>query len=176
MSKDENNGLWYLLGGAVALYLFILFMDKKKILPPLPNNTLLTPTSGGAFNNPGNIRYSSDVFVGEMESSSASFKSFTDEKYGYRAIMKILRSYYLAGYLTLADMMSRYSPVGDGDNNPSVKAAFISQVTGIDQNIDLGTIVFNEQVMLLAGAIAQSEQAAGFYINTDAINDGYNLL
>lgn len=175
--QNEDNGyLWGALGIALLLLLFEVYREMNNKPKPVNSNMTLVPTSAGAFNNPGNIRYSNDVFAGEIESTSCCFKSFESEAYGYRAIMKILRTYYNLGFKNIADMMSRYSPVGDGNNDPSVKAASVQQITGINMYQDLGTILYNNQVKLLAGAIAFTEQKAGFVINSAAIDEGYNLL
>ena len=76
-------------------------------------------------NNPGNIRNSSTVWVGEVvPSNDKSFKQFKSAAYGYRAVIKLLQNYRkLHGCKTVADFINRWAP--PCENNTS---GYISRV------------------------------------------------
>ena len=69
--------------------------------------------------NPGNIRISSQRFVGEVFSSKeSSFKQFRSMEYGLRALMKLLLTYYNFYHLdTVHAIISRYAPSSENDTS-----------------------------------------------------------
>lgn len=75
--------------------------------------------------NPGNIRNSSTVWVGEVvPSGDRSFKQFKSMAYGYRALIKLLQNYRkLHNRQTIAEFINRWAP--PAENNTS---AYISSV------------------------------------------------
>src|ERR1043165_1113352 len=116
MTKDHK----YLLGTALALgseaLIFLLLLSRKRTFVPNTNNqappTPPSPvkpedqldaiiTGGNSLNNPGGIEKSSDVFEGEIAGNSTTKKSFKNMAYGFRAMMKILRTQYSEGYTLL---------------------------------------------------------------------------
>lgn len=70
-------------------------------------------------NNPGNIRNSSTVWVGEVvPSKDKDFKQFKSAAYGYRAVIKLLQNYRkLHGCKTISDFVNRWAP--PSENNTS---------------------------------------------------------
>ena len=67
-------------------------------------------------NNPGNIRLSDTLYVGEKESNDPEFKQFTSMAYGYRAMFMLLYTYQVRyGLNTIWGMISRYAP--ENENN-----------------------------------------------------------
>ena len=85
-------------------------------------------------NNPGNIRRSDTLYVGEKESTDPEFKQFTSMAYGYRAMFMLLYTYQIRyGLNTLRGMISRYAP--ENENNTSNYIRQVSHWSGIDANI-----------------------------------------
>lgn len=76
-------------------------------------------------NNPGNIRNSSTVWIGEVTpSKDKSFKQFKSMAYGYRAAIKLLQNYRkLHNCQTVSDFIKRWAP--PSENNTS---GYISRV------------------------------------------------
>lgn len=71
-------------------------------------------------NNPGNIRKSKDSWKGlANEQTDSAFFVFTDIKYGYRAIIRILQNYRSKyGCMTVAEMITRWAPSNE-NNTPA---------------------------------------------------------
>lgn len=89
-------------------------------------------------NNPLNIRISNAGWLGKVSpNTDGSFEQFSDIKYGYRAAIKTLRSYYyIHGLRTIRQIVNRWAPAGDG-NDPTSYANNVAQRAGIpaDQQI-----------------------------------------
>nr|DAE93797.1 MAG TPA: virion protein [Caudoviricetes sp.] len=70
-------------------------------------------------NNPGNIRNSSTVWIGEVTpSKDKSFKQFKSMAYGYRATIKLLQNYRkIHNCQTVSDFIKRWAP--PSENNTS---------------------------------------------------------
>jgi len=74
-------------------------------------------------NNPGNIRHSSTVWLGESPNQDdPSFVTFTDAVYGIRAIAKILLTYNRDGLQTVSAIISRWAPPSENDTDSYVQA------------------------------------------------------
>lgn len=71
-------------------------------------------------NNPGNIRKSKDRWKGlAKEQTDSAFFVFTDIKYGYRALIRILQNYRSKyGCMTVAEMITRWAPSSE-NNTPA---------------------------------------------------------
>lgn len=79
-----------------------------------------------AIHNPGNIRKSNDLFIGEIQpSSDAAFKEFANMSFGYRAMFKVLDSYRRRGIYTIDRIVRRYS-----EDNQQAYIMFVEQRTG----------------------------------------------
>lgn len=85
------------------------------------------------FNNPGNIRLTSDTWLGQVKpGDSTSFVTFQNQTYGYRALFKLILNYINQGYNNINRIIYRYAP--PGDNNPTIQYAdFVSNRTGISK-------------------------------------------
>ena len=81
--------------------------------------------------NPGNIRLSKDKWKGLREvQTDREFFQFKEMKWGYRAMLKVLRNYRKShGCQTLADMIRRYAPHRENDTNAYINA--VCQKLGI---------------------------------------------
>lgn len=130
-------------------------------------------TRGLRNNNPGNIRRSSQHFVGELTNSTdKSFKQFESMAYGYRALFKIIITYYTRYHLTtVEDIISRYSP--PTENNTDVYIQYVSKRLGVQPNerMDLDdTRLFCDLI------IAMTKMETGIDASEDEVIDGYNLV
>ena len=87
--------------------------------------------------NPGNIRISGDLYLGEVRpSGDKSFKRFVSVAYGYRAIFRVLRTYHdRHGLGTVRGMITRWAPPGENDTSGYVRN--VSAWSGIDPDAPL---------------------------------------
>lgn len=69
--------------------------------------------------NPGNLRISNEKWQGEVcPSRDIAFKQFKNMAYGYRAIFKIIDTYYTKYYLkTIKQIISRYAPSNENSTD-----------------------------------------------------------
>lgn len=127
-------------------------------------------TRGERNNNPGNVRHGKDVWTGgAVTQTDPDFITFTDPKYGIRAIARILHNYRRQGLITLAQAIARWAPGIENDTS-----AYINDVChrcGLGPN----DIVDFDSIMLeLVKAIIWHEN--GHCIYSDAqINEGVAL-
>lgn len=126
---------------------------------------------GIANNNPGNIRRSSDVFQGEIvPSKDKDFKQFRSMAYGYRAMFKLLSTYYRAYSLkTIRQLISRWAP--RNENNTAAYVSLVSSYTGIAADAPLQ---FTEEEMVKVVA-AMSRVENGREAVTAEVEEGWRL-
>ena len=74
----------------------------------------MTPR-GVRNNNPGNIRTTSDQWVGKVGVDDAGFCVFDTPEHGIRAIAKILIKYQSRGLTTLRQMIHAWAPETEND-------------------------------------------------------------
>jgi hypothetical protein len=123
-------------------------------------------------NNPGNIRNSSDNFVGEMQpSTDSSFKQFVDMAHGYRAMFVMLNTYINKGYNTIAKIINRWAPSSDGNNTESY-ITNVSNRTGINRNQIL-TPDNGEEIIKIVAAMSKSENGIDAVMSD--VQKGFNL-
>ncbi len=124
-------------------------------------------------NNPGNIRNSSTVWVGEITpSKDKSFKQFKTMVYGYRALIKLLQNYRkLYGCQTIADFIRRWAP--ENENNTS---GYITRVCREMQVPSTYVPDINDKATMcaFAAAISQVENATPAVM--EDIERGWKLL
>lgn len=117
--------------------------------------------------NPGNIRQSGDLFIGEVRpSTDAAFKQFSDNVYGYRAMFKVLSAYRTYGIDSIEQIINRYS-----EDNQQSYAHFVSQKTGIP----IFQSLQNDKSTMTSVVAAMSELENGVKPNIQEIEDGWNL-
>jgi len=139
-----------------------------------PVSQITRDTLGYKQNNPGNIRNSPDVFDGEVKSLSG-FKTFSDMKFGYRALAIVLYNIFKRGEDTIAKIITTYAPPSENDTAGYI--AFVGKNTGIDPNRrltlrDFKTGVLKEApVKKIVRAISQQEIS---WVNEKALDEGYN--
>lgn len=124
-------------------------------------------------NNPGNIKRTADVWLGQSPvQTDSTFVQFTHPKYGFRAMTRILRNYQRRGLVTLDQIISTYAPKSENDTQGYIKALEKRLSIKANQPIDL-----NRYLQPLLKAIAIQEN--GFIANTlysDAlIKEGIDL-
>lgn len=116
---------------------------ESKMIPVLNNRTPRYDNPRGyRNNNPGNIRHNpQNNWNGMTGQDAEGFCKFSDRKYGYRAMVRILKNYQLKhsnpSYITLAEKIGRWAPESD-NNNTSGYIEFVSALTGIDPNASIG--------------------------------------
>lgn len=133
--------------------------------------TMKKEPRGIANNNPGNIRRSSDVFQGEIvPSKDKDFKQFRSMAYGYRAMFKLLSTYYRAYSLkTIRQLISRWAP--RNENNTAAYVSLVSSYTGIAADAPLQ---FTEEEMVKVVA-AMSRVENGREAVTAEVEEGWRL-
>ncbi len=131
-------------------------------------------TANGSINNIGNIKVSSDVFKGEIKSPSAIFKSFDTPGYGYRAMIRILRTYYTVHHLkTLSQMIRRYAP--GSEDNMSSYIAYVAKGAGISGSQDISNMIFTSKVKDIVKFMSIFEQGYDYKPKQADIDFGYNM-
>ena len=139
---------------------------------PMCNNKERKLPRGLRNNNPGNIRKSKTIYLGELQpSQDESFKQFISVDYGYRAMFVLIEHYYRKrGLKTIRQIISRYAPACENNTE-----AYISQVASIcfrsaDEEID---ITNKDEMVLLVSAMSRVEN--GRVANVDDVLRGWNL-
>ena len=129
-------------------------------------------TRGLRLNNPCCIRISSDKFDGEIQpSSDSSFKEFKAVEYGYRAVFKILYTYYNKyGLTTITSLINRWAPDYENDTSSYVKT--VSSFSGISPTKELS---FSKGEMTAIVA-AMSHVENGVQADMDDVEKGWILF
>lgn len=81
--------------------------------------------------NPGNIRKSSTLWLGLSDTQSdPDFFTFSNAKYGIRAIAVILKTYQREGISTIRDAIDRWAP--PVENNTSAYVSDVCEQCSVD--------------------------------------------
>lgn len=124
-------------------------------------------------NNPGNIRINNENFRGEIiPSADKSFKQFESMAYGYRAIFKLLTTYYTKYSLkTVRAMVNRWAP--PNENHTEKYVSFVAEKAGVlpdeEININNADIFCN-----IVAAISRMEN--GTEADMNDVKAGFKLL
>jgi hypothetical protein len=114
-------------------------------------------SKGMKLNNPGNIRTSRVIYVGENVSLSLEFKSFKTLDYGIRALLSLLSHYIRHDKLTtIKAIITKYAPENDG-NNTKIYIQNVSIWTGFRSDQPLA--YERDTIIKLAYAIIKQEQS-----------------
>lgn len=89
-------------------------------------------TRGVRNNNPGNIRISSNKWVGQTGDDGA-FAKFATPEHGIRALGKNLLSYARQGFVTLEQIINRWAPPED-NNDTQAYIEYVSDYLGVAPN------------------------------------------
>jgi hypothetical protein len=122
---------------------------------------------GVRINNPCNIRHSQTVWKGEADlQPDADFVAFISADYGLRAGARILLTYELKGFDTVAKIIRRWAPPNENDT-----AAYIADVARqVGVNPDAPVDLKNPGLMAkMLAAIVRHENGEQPY--TDATLD-----
>lgn len=123
--------------------------------------------------NPGNIRNSSTVWVGEVvPPQDKSFKQFKTMAYGYRALFKLLQNYRrLHNRQTIAEFIERWAP--PKENNTS---GYVSRVCWELQVPSTYIPDIENKEVMCAFAAAISKVENGIAAIKSDIEAGWELL
>jgi len=124
-------------------------------------------------NNPGNIERTGDQWQGmAAEQTDSRYVVFTDPKYGFRAMTRILRNYERRGLTTITSIISTWAP--DFENHTQAYITFVAKALNIspDSQVNLTT-----QLPALLKAISTFEngQAYANHYSDSVIQQGIAL-
>lgn len=122
-------------------------------------------------NNPGNIRLSTTKWQGEVKGPDPVFCTFRSMPYGYRALMKVLITYFnVHGLDTISGIIRRWAPMVENDT-----PAYIERVSGLTGYPADYTLTPTRDVLTaLAAAISHVEN--GRPASPEDVQAGYDLL
>ncbi|MCF8428390.1 MAG: structural protein [Bacteroidia bacterium] len=130
-------------------------------------------------NNPGNLRISTETWIGKIDRSKntdKSFEQFIELRWGIRAMMRnIITAINTKKLDTIRKLITKYAPPEDNNDTEAYISAVVRKV-GISDRTVLGT----DQATLikLTTAIIEHENGANTYkyITPDDIQEGYSIL
>lgn len=149
-----------------------------KILPAPGNPTSASNTGkplGIRNNNPGNIKYNLLNQWQGQTGSNAGYAVFSDPVYGYRAMFKLLKTYYNQhGLKTLLSIAKRWAP--SSENNPVAWSSNVALMSGVPQQSPFN---INDQATMvkIARGITGAENGAAFtnYYSSDVLNKAWGM-
>lgn len=122
-------------------------------------------------NNPGNIRKSKDVWVGQTGNDGA-FVTFATPAHGIRATGRNLLSYARQGYVTPEQIITRWAPPED-DNDTERYIKFVSEYLNVPRDTRLDLTDLNTLTRLsMAIMIKENGQSEFNKISGDDISNG----
>lgn len=159
----QQNGEPSSLGGAV------------RVSGEMPSGAAVSDGSGNARgvrnNNPGNIRKSKDVWVGQTGNDGA-FVIFATPAHGIRATGRNLLSYARQGYVTPEQIITRWAPPED-DNDTEGYIKFVSEYLNVPRDARLDLTDLNTLTRLsMAIMIKENGQGEFNKIAGDDISNG----
>lgn len=163
MQFMQQNGEPSSLGGAV------------RVSGEMPSGAAVSDGAGNARgvrnNNPGNIRKSKDVWVGQTGNDGA-FVTFATPAHGIRATGRNLLSYARQGYVTPEQIITRWAPPED-DNDTEGYIKFVSEYLNVPRDTRLDLTDLNTLTRLsMAIMIKENGQSEFNKISGDDISNG----
>ncbi|MEA1624732.1 hypothetical protein RPN16_24575 [Salmonella enterica] len=163
MQFMQQNGEPSSLGSAV------------RVSGEMPSGAAASDGSGNALgvrnNNPGNIRKSKDVWVGQTGNDGA-FVTFATPAHGIRATGRNLLSYARQGYVTPEQIITRWAPPED-DNDTEGYIKFVSEYLNVQRDTRLDLTDLNTLTRLsMAIMIKENGQSEFDKIAGDDISNG----
>lgn len=163
MQFMQQNGEPSSLSGAV------------RVSGEMPSGAAVSDGSGNAWgirnNNPGNIRKSKDVWVGQTGNDGA-FVTFATPAHGIRATGRNLLSYARQGYVTPEQIITRWAPPED-DNDTEGYIKFVSEYLNVPRDTRLDLTDLNTLTRLsMAIMIKENGQSEFDKIAGDDISNG----
>lgn len=124
-------------------------------------------------NNPLNIRYSGNNWVGKGDDNGSGFEQFDTADHGFRAGLKLMRNHIANGNDTLQSLISKWAPAAD-KNDPVQYAQSVSQQTGIPVDAKLNP---NDPQQMTAVARAMAKQEGyGAPVSDSQLNRAWSSL
>lgn len=122
-------------------------------------------------NNPGNIRLTGDRWRGQvLPPPDRGFVTFTEPKWGYRALFVILEGYMIRyGLVTIRGIIGRYAPPSENATAAYIRSVCRATGCGPDDPLDPCGRVMQD----LARAITLVE--GGKPADEKALREGYAL-
>jgi len=148
---------WLLLAviGAVALFAASRAMGGQS-----PIAFLTGRPDGLKLNNPGNIRHSSDQWVGMSKVQiDPNFVQFDTPDDGIRALARNLKTYFSKGLNTVASIIATWAP--PNENNTAAYIAHVAQLLNVNPNQVLSSNLAT--LNALTAAITLHEQGSNPY-------------
>lgn len=130
-------------------------------------------TRGLRNNNPGNIRHSATHWRGMREKQTdAAFVQFDTMAWGYRALLKTLRTYSSKrGCVTVSDYIKRWAP--ENENNTRGYILRVCRDMGVMPDF-VPDLWEKSTAIAFAAAISAVENGRG--ANMKDVEEGWNLL
>ena len=122
-------------------------------------------------NNPGNIRLTADRWRGQvLPPPDRGFVTFTEPKWGYRALFVILEGYMIRhGLVTIRSIIGRYAPPSENATAAYIRSVCRATGWGPDDPLDPCGRVMHD----LVRAIVLRE--GGTPADEKALREGYAL-
>jgi hypothetical protein len=120
-------------------------------------------TRGERNNNPGNIRHGSNWQGLAPKQPDPDFCTFTDAKYGFRALAKVLLVYRAKGYDTLRTIIDRWAP--PNENNTDAYVVAVAHSMGCDPDVHLDVADYTQMYPLVC-AIVRHENGRNNYLRS----------
>lgn len=164
MQFMQQNGEPSSLGGSV------------RVSGEMPSGSAVSGSGGDNArgvrnNNPGNIRKSKDVWVGQT-GNDGSFVTFATPAHGIRATGKNLLSYGRQGYVTPEQIITRWAPPED-NNDTEGYISFVSDYLDVPRDTRLDLTDLNTLTRLsMAIMIKENGQGEFNKISGDDISNG----
>lgn len=124
-------------------------------------------------NNPGNIERTGDQWQGmAAEQTDSRYVAFTEPKYGFRAMTRILRNYQRRGLTSIRTIISTWAP--DFENHTESYITFVAKALDISPDTDLN---LEQSLPALLKAISAFEngQAYANHYSDSVIRQGIAL-
>lgn len=120
-------------------------------------------TRGERNNNPGNIRHGSNWQGLAGMQPDPDFCTFTDAKYGFRALAKVLLVYRAKGFDTIRTIIERWAP--SSENNTGAYVAAVAHHMGCDPDTHLDVMDYSQMYPLVC-AIVRHENGRNNYLRS----------
>ncbi|MGF1874903.1 virion protein [Photobacterium frigidiphilum] len=152
--------------------LMLWYQRTNRTFTPSWNNNMTTGSTvrGIRNKNPLNIEYSQHNNWNGQQGTDGRFCIFSDNKYGFRAGARVLRSYQRRGINTIYSIVHTFAPANE--NNSNHYADMVSKWTGIPKNEPINALN-DSQVAKVLQAMARME--VGHKYSMSAVLEGVKL-
>lgn len=124
--------------------------------------------------NLGNIRISRANWLGKIpvsQNTDKSFEQFTDLKFGTRALIKNLQTYFKQGNNTVSKIINKWAPTSENDTNAYI--AMVCKFINVTPNQKLEPT--EDTLIGLARAISRKENGAIHTLTYEEAKEGFKL-